>query len=467
MVAILLPVLAQARDEARGAARLSHPNQPGIGMHAYLQDNGDGKPAVRGGSERPPAGAPLTFAGANGTETYTLRIISFDDLKPPGSRLAVIWSGLGIDPQQRIYVAISDWKGKNADDTVIFRYDPRTEKREMLGTLRGISARQANAGPGETFGKVHVAFQEYKGKMYFSSHDYHTIARDYSDMYNRRGGHFYAFDLKTETFEDLSKSDNHGVSVPYQGIIGMDILRAHNKLAGFTFPTGDLLIYDLDWKRTTFYPGVPKYRRSNVSRKIVATERGKVYFSYAVDSFHLWELDITTGVMKPTERPNVLRVGSIAGKAKTKDGRTVYLLDMGGTLYAFHVEKEWLEDLGSVLPPELVDQGLGVRRSGGLVLSKDEKKLYTYVRSVGRGREASMQGLHRLFEYNIATRKRRLLADFHSALKGTLTGATMDDQGRMYFGYHDGGDDGDKARLIQISRTEARGGSGTPVRGND
>ena len=188
--------------------------------------------------------------GASAAE-YKVRFISFDDIKPSGSNLTVCWGGLGIDRQQRVYFAVSDQNDVNPDDTVIFRYNTKTQDRQLLGTLRGISAAAGNLGLEESIGKVHVAIMEYKGKMYFSSHDYHDIKPDYSDMYQRRGGHFYAFDLKTETFEDLSATDNHGVSVPYQGIIAMGILRQHDKLAGFTFPYGDVLIYDL--KKTPHY----------------------------------------------------------------------------------------------------------------------------------------------------------------------------------------------------------------------
>ncbi len=151
--------------------------------------------------------------------------------------------------------------------------------------------------------------------MYFPSHDYHDIERDYSDMYDRRGGHFYAFDLKNESFEDLSRTDNFGVSVPYQGIIAMDILHSQNKLAGFTFPMGDILIYDLKTRRTTFHPGVPEYRMRNVAREIWATKKGKVYFTYAESDFWLWELDVKTGVMRRTEQRNVVSHSFLHGRS--------------------------------------------------------------------------------------------------------------------------------------------------------
>jgi hypothetical protein len=138
---------------------------------------------------------------------YQVRFIPFEGVKPEGARLTVCWAGIGIDHDQRVYFAASDQNGTRPDDTVIFRYDTETRTRELLGTLRGISQAQGNLAPDESIGKIHVSFMEHRGKMYFSSHDYHTIEPDYSDIYDRRGGHFYAFDLKSETFEDLSRTD--------------------------------------------------------------------------------------------------------------------------------------------------------------------------------------------------------------------------------------------------------------------
>ena len=387
----------------------------------------------------------LIFPLAQGVSAaeYKVRFISFADIKPNGSNLTVCWGGLGIDQQQRVYFAVSDQNDVNPDDTVIFRYNAKTEDRQLLGTLRGISAAAGNLGPEESIGKVHVAIMEYKGKMYFSSHDYHDIKPDYSDMYQRRGGHFYAFDLKTEAFEDLSATDNHGVSVPYQGIIAMDILRQHDKLAGFTFPYGDVLIYDLKKHRTTFYPGVPEYRRKNVSREIWATKKGKVYFSYHTPDFWLWELDVKSGVMQRTQQRNILSNGFLHGMVATRDGDTVYLLtNRGGNLYSFDVRTERLKDLGSLLPPEEIAQGQSIQFVFGLILSQDEKKLYTLPCQFADGNVPT------LYEYDIETGDKTQLARFPSLTGGRVTGTNaIDDRGRLYFGYHT--HEGESARLIQ------------------
>lgn len=388
----------------------------------------------------------LCIGNAVGDGGYEVRSISFDDLKPEGACLTVCWAGIGMDHNQNVYFAASDQNDANPDDTVLFRYNAKSGERKLLGSLRQISEAEGNLRPGESIGKVHVSIQEHEGKMYFSSHDFHDIERDYSDMYERRGGHFYSFDLKTERFEDLSKTDNHGVSVSYQGIIAMDILRKQDKLAGFTFPMGDILIYDLKKGKTTFYPGVPEYRMQNVSREIWATKKGKVYFSYSPRDFWIWELDVKTGVMKRMEERNVVSEGFLHGMVSTRDGDTVYLMtNTGGDLYAFDVGKERLDYLGSLLPEEEAAQGRKVVFVNGLILSNDEKKLYTLPCRFAEG------NIPTLYEHDLETGNKRRLARFPSLRGGTVTGSgVIDEQGRLYFGYHVGGDDGEEARLIQI-----------------
>ncbi len=80
---------------------------------------------------------------------YQVRFIPFEDLKPDGARLTVCWAGIGIDHNQRVYFAASDENDSRPDDTVIFRYDTKTETRQLLGTLRGISEAQKPGPPRE------------------------------------------------------------------------------------------------------------------------------------------------------------------------------------------------------------------------------------------------------------------------------------------------------------------------------
>ncbi len=400
---------------------------------------------------------PCVAATPAETAQPSVRVIRFDDLKPEGSRLTTCWDAVAIDERQRVYIAFSDQNKTTPHDTVLFRYDPRTDRRELLGTLRQISRDEGNLAEGETIAKIHVPFQEHRGKFYFSSHDYHSYDGP-QDLTARRGGHFYSYDLQSEKFADLSKNDPGGVSVPHQGIIGLAILRQHHKLAGFTFPHGDILIHDLDRGTTTLHPGVPEHRQGGKpSRQIFATDTGKVYFSYYDRrSSPLYVFDLHTGAIEATK--DRYHFGMVYGAIPTRDGRRIYLVDLLGNLYAFDTREERLEDLGSLLPPDQIAAGVKVEICYTVVLSRDEKKLYTFP-----SRLSEAPAL-RVYEHDLATGRNRQVADFTAALNGTtsdgrradangrITGSgVIDEQGRMYFGYHESGDEGRNGVLLQVT----------------
>ncbi len=404
-----------------------------------------------------PAGAGVPAPAA---DQASVRVIRFDDVKPEGARLSTCWDAVGIDGQQRVYVAFSDRNGRTPDDTDLFRYDTRTGAKELLGTLRGISRSEGNLAEGETIAKIHVPFQEYKGKLYFSSHDYHSYDGP-EDLEKRRGGHFYSYDMATGVFEDLSKADPGGVSVPRQGIVGMTILREQNKLAGFTFPFGDILVYDLEKRATTWHEGVAAHRQpGKPSRQIFATDSGKVFFSYYDERpASLYVFDLRAG--KIQETPYRYHFGMVYGAIPTAGGERIHLVDLFGNLYVFHTDEERLEDLGSLLPRDQIDAGLKVTICYSIVLSRDEKKLYTFPSRVSEGPPL------RFYEHDLETGKNRQVADFTDELNGSsltagkadrngrISGSgVVDDQGRMYFGYHESGDEGRNAVLLQVTLTE-------------
>jgi outer membrane protein assembly factor BamB len=389
--------------------------------------------------------SPLhALAGGTHLRDPQFRVISFDDLKPAGARVAECWQGIGIDRRQRVYLGVSDRGGANPDDAIIFRYDSNTGGREFLSTLRTISTAEGNAHPGETFAKIHTGFYEHDGKMYFASHDFHGL----DDPMNHRGGHFYSLDLETDHFEDLSKSDPGGVSIAHQGIIAMDVLTSLNKLVGMTFMSlerGDILLYDLGTRRTTVYP-TPDVPHFNISRKIIGGRNGKAYFSYDAENFWLLRLDPATGMIERTPRQNILRRGFLHGMAKTRDEQTVYVVDLAGHLYQFDVAGEVLTDLGSLMPPSDPRE---VGEIATLALSSDETKLYTLPYWFER-----REGPAALFEYDLVTGERRRLADAPEDLwAGEFSGSGVtDSEGRVYFCWHDYAS-GDRARLLQINGT--------------
>lgn len=397
----------------------------------------------------------LSSLVAPGWAAPSVRIVRFNDLKPDQARITTCWDALGIDHEQRVYIAFSDQSEQHPYDTLLFRYDTRSEQRELLGTLRQISAAAGNLLEGETIAKIHVPFIEHAGKFYFSSHDYHRF-EGLEDLAKRRGGHIYSYDLATGKFDDLSRTDPSGVSVAQQGIIGLTVVPQQNLLVGLTYPFGDLLTYNLETGLTRFHQGVDAHRPGRrPTRHIWTSRKGRVFFSYYDEKpSPIYAFDPQTGEIE--KRPERLHIGMTYGAHTTRDGSKIFLVDSWGYLYVFHSDEERLEELGTLLPPEQVAAGLEVTTSFALVLSHDEKTLYTFP---SRLTEAPAL---RMYAMDLETGRKWQVADFTTELNGSspgsredrhgrVTGGVMDDQGRMYFGYHESGDDGRNGVMLQVT----------------
>lgn len=366
-----------------------------------------------------------------------VNLITFSDVKPAGETLNRVWHGIGMDHDQKIYVAIGNGKEKRGvpGDVLIFAYDTKSGRKQFLKSVRQILREEENLGPNqhwpdeEGVAKVHSDIFEYNGKMYFSTHDHHSS----KSIEKHRGGHFISYDLATGKFTDLSKSDPKGVSVVNEGIIAMNILPQEHKLVGWTFPLGHVLLYDLLTGKTTKYGrGLAENQRSNVARVVITTKKGDVFAAYTGRNVpkYLFKLDRKLGRLKPTT--NRFYQGFFEGLAATSDGNTVYLADLNGQLYSLDVNTEQLKALGSILPPENVARGESVSRLMNLTLSRDERKLFTIPRKMTQG-----EGAYHLYEYDIESGEKKDIGDLSSVLKrSSPTGnGVMDEKGFMYISF--------------------------------
>ncbi len=361
-------------------------------------------------------------------------IIDFSEVTPRGETLSEFWHGTGIDHNGIVYVAIGNGKERSGlpGDVLIFSYDTKSGEKRFLNSVRQILREEKNLGPNEHWphaegvAKVHSDIFEHNGKMYFSTHDHHSL----ENIEKHRGGHFISYDLATGKFNDLSKNDSRGISIVHEGIIAMNILREEDKLVGWTFPNGNVLLHDLNTGRTTKYGrGLPENQRSNVGRVVIATNQGDVFAAYAYGAApdYLFKLDRKAGRLVPTD--SRFSNGFFVGMAVASGGKTIYLANTIGLLYRFNVRAEKLEDLGSILTKERVARGETVRRLGNLTLSRDERKLFTIPRTTSSG-----DGALHLYEYEIQSGKKTELGDLSSVLRGSNSSGNglMDGSGYMY-----------------------------------
>ncbi len=130
----------------------------------------------------------------------------------------------------------------------MYRYDPVTDKIKHLGDLTEACGEKGLKTIVQ--GKSHVNFVESNGKLYFATHiGYYSLIDGMEKIgipppgYKPYpGGHFLAYDIATEKFEDLAKA-------PYgEGILTMNMDIQRGRLYGITWPTGYFIRYDLTTK---------------------------------------------------------------------------------------------------------------------------------------------------------------------------------------------------------------------------
>jgi hypothetical protein len=393
-----------------------------------------------------------------------IRFISFNDVKPPGFALGHFWDGIGRDSTGRVYVAISAGEERDSGvrDVLLFEYDPRSDRRRFLNSVREILSNADNLGPNEhwprveSVAKVHSAILEHDGRLYFSTHDWYR----FDGLDNHRGGHFLSYDPTGGSFSNPSRSDPGGVAVAGEGIIALGVLRDRNELVGWTFPYGNVLLHDLTNGRTIEYAsGLPREPRPDVSRVVIATRTGEVYAAYQRDpdvpeSDRLFRLDRQKGRLVPTSQ----RFGEdrrLEALQETENGDTFYLAGLRGSLHAFDVVNERLSWLGSVLPAEREARGESVRELYNLALSPNERLLFSIPTRTSDG-----NGAHRVYEYDLVTGARTEIGDCRSLLAGsTPTGsAVFDRRGRYYLSVF--WEESGRSGLLQVDVSHRLGLSG-------
>src|ERR1044072_1820258 len=61
--------------------------------------------------------------------------VRFDDIAPAGMVLLQGWDAIGMDDQERVYIGFTGRRADGREDFAVFRYDPATGHRRLLGTL--------------------------------------------------------------------------------------------------------------------------------------------------------------------------------------------------------------------------------------------------------------------------------------------------------------------------------------------
>ncbi len=358
------------------------------------------------------------------------------------------WGGMGRDSQGRIYVGFTGYFGSSKEDFGVFRWDPATGEREFLGSFRQIADSFDNLpNNNEEMPKGHTEFILRNDILYMGSQGFHDFKNNLDGLDNQRGGRLFAFDTRTDAWDDISSRQPGGVMLEHDGLLALSMTPDQKYIAAMSHPTGKVLLYnpETDEVEKTF-DGIPWSFGYNVARQFITEKPGKIYVSRNHEwpnernqKAKVWEYDIESGQHR--ELDFGFKGGFLNGKTPTSDGSKVYLTTTNGEVYVFHVATGEFEHLGHFLPESEYNSGKRIRHIYGHVLSLDEKKLYAIQSWTDNN----------LYEFNVETKKAERLESFGS--KVYVSYNLRDDQGNIYFVHWDNGE----ARLMKLDVSDRTG----------
>ena len=298
----------------------------------------------------------------------------------------------------------------------MYRYNPRTGEVEMVGSLNDVLGEDRSKVYPQ--GKVHCDLQEYKGKLYFTTHcgSYHSDDED-EELGHYPGGHFMSYDLATGEFEDF------GIGDPEQGLISMTLDRKHKRMYAMTWPDMKFLYYDLtsgrikNFGRAITLPGIDDVRSIQGPRSLGVDPRtGNVYwhnmdptiacYNYAEDkiiqvvddpNFNRPILDI------PIE-PNC-RVNWRSIRWNDSMQRFYAVMYYSDYLISFEPETKEIEIIDRICAGPDRKSGETTYSSLGFELSPDGKTIYYIGRDEEIGADSTLREELHLVTYDIPLRR--------------------------------------------------------------
>lgn len=386
----------------------------------------------------------------------TVDFISFEDMRPDVVPCFGMGYGtIGIDPEDNIYAL---WCGDcklcktNCNTTfgncALFKYNPDTEERWLLGTLRETAAAAGNLGPNqywnktEIFMKGHTHLPYQNGRIYIGTQEFHSMAGMRSDLPDYRGGHIFAYDIASDSLMDMSVSQPKGVFIDNQGIIQLWDYAPGDLILGWTIPRGDIIMYNTKTGESNIKPGIDSevVKANEPVREFIVTPQGQIYYNYR--NGPVYKYDMNTGEDVPTEY--YMENGGCSwdmwgfwnGLAMPKHSKKIYVSTYG-YLYELDTETGVFTFLTWMLPES---EDLHICRTWGLATSLDEKKLY-WIPTNG-------SAAWRLYEYDIESNTVMFLKDLSylinknqtirpPAFLSEVSGDNItDSKGRIYFVRH-------------------------------
>jgi hypothetical protein len=233
------------------------------------------------GAERPTAeesdSAAGTQADASGVyfregEVPGVRVWQLPDA-PGGAKPDQSWLAIGSDPDGNIYISGHD----HTLNSMLYRLDPETGYLMWVGDARTASTAADNWETGETAEKFHTRPTYHDGRMYVATLDKSSI----DDAFlSTRGFHWYAYDLVSGDFVDLSADESGGVGAEHLQVVTIQADTVNDRVYGMTIPENRLLYYDVSQGQTTVIGTPDEWQGYFYSNRFMWTDsRGSVYMT--------------------------------------------------------------------------------------------------------------------------------------------------------------------------------------------
>jgi hypothetical protein len=156
---------------------------------------------------------------------------------PNGLEPLQCWYGVGQSPDGMIYVVGCDHKTNSA----LYQFNPESKILKLCGDAVSAASAANNLHPGETFEKFHCRPEYLEGKVYVASADYSNFDDGYLE---KRGFHWFAYDVIADTFLDVSAVEASGVAAQHTQAVQILADTARKTIYAMGLPTAH--IYELD-----------------------------------------------------------------------------------------------------------------------------------------------------------------------------------------------------------------------------
>ncbi len=405
-----------------------------------------------------PADAPADASTVSFSEGEApgVRVWQLPDA-PGGDKPDQSWLAVGSGPDGSIYISGHD----HTLNSMLYRLDPETGDLTWVGDARTASTAAGNWEPGETAEKFHTRPTYYDGRMYVATLDKSSID---GAFWTTRGFHWYAYDLASGDFVDLSADEPDGVGAERLQVVTISADPVNNRIYGMTIPENKLLYYDVAQGRTTVVGTPDQWQGYFYSNRFMWTDsRGSVYMTGGTERSQ-WnqgeDRSVLDSVWRYTPDSGFEDTGfTLETMAAIEVGQwnaahdTLYVSDDMGHIYRFTDATMTWEYLGRPDFPA-GETTAGFNKVWVFQLDPDEATIYL-------GRSDNCGRPNEFWEFDIDTGSSSILAelpdlDRSAGREAFITGYdSWDDEGNFYitsFSMYDS----DNAYLIGLNPEQIR-----------